>query len=571
MTPNAVARHTKRVIVELEELLGDPLAPAGPFTFAETVEHEEREQVPPAAVAALTEWGMPGHLVPTEHQGRMYNLETGLTVVRSIARRNLTLAVMFGSTLLGAQPVWLWGTAEQRKLVAAGVLAGDRVCFAVSEPDAGSDLVANVTMARPVGDHYVLNGLKWPVGNASSSRFYTVLADSPRGHSLLLVDKEQQPDESMTARPRVRTLGLRGHDLSGIELHDTEVPATAVIGRPGRGVVATLKCLQITRTAIGGLSLGSMDAALRIGLDYARRRRLYGAEIYQLPVLREHLVGAHLDLLVAECVAIPVARSLSVVPARMALWSSVVKYLVPVIGEEVLAHVAKVLGARSYLRELVASGALQKIQRDHAITTIFEGTTHVVLFNIAAQLSALAPVAHEAMSDGPAVLRQLFDFTIEAPVWHADGAALSLATAGRDEITRGWRDAIAELGRVVAEQCGSAQAQHLAAVVTQLDVRRSALYDTIAGEGGIDGNTVRGSRSAVEHCVFHAASSCVQVWLHNRSETSDAGWLILALRRLLQRLEPGTLLDETYLPAFEAVMERLRTSGEYFTVDAVLG
>ncbi|NEE50642.1 acyl-CoA dehydrogenase, partial [Streptomyces sp. SID8455] len=89
--------------------------------------------------------------------------------------------------------------------------------------------------------------------------------------------------------------------------------------------------------------------------------------IYQLPVIRRHLVHAHVDLLIAECTALPVARSLSIVPSRLSLWSSVVKYLVPTLGEEVVQEAARVLGARSYLREGVASGAFQKLQRDHAI------------------------------------------------------------------------------------------------------------------------------------------------------------------------------------------------------------
>ncbi|MFD9038957.1 acyl-CoA dehydrogenase family protein [Streptomyces bottropensis] len=571
MEQNCAPRPTRRLIADLEGLLGDPLAPSGPFSFAETVAHEERDALPPGAVEALHEWGLTSCLVPQSVGGRLLSGEAAQALIRSVARRNLTMAVKYGSSWLGTGPVWLWGTPAQTKLVAEGVLAGDAACFGVSEADVGSDLMATATTARLDGDHYIVDGEKWPVGNATQGRFVTLLVRGPSGPVVLLADKEDLPPGSWTPKPAVRTVGMRGHDLSGIALHGTPVPADAVIGQPGRGVRDMLRCMQITRTMIGGISMGAMDAALRIGLDYAHQRELYGRPILRIPVVREHLVGAHLDLLVAECTAIPAARAFSVVPARMALWSSVVKYLVPVIGEEVLEHVAKVLGARSYLRELVASGAFQKIRRDHPITTIFEGTTHVMLHLIATQLTTLAKVYDSPAPGSEQVLSELFDLSREAPLWVPDGDELGLTTRGQDEITRSWRGALTELAGHAATRCTPQQAADLAEVTAALDRRRSALYDGLS-ERGVDARSVIGSRAAAEHCVHHAAASCVQVWLHNQQAEPDIGWLILVLRRLLQRLDPAVLLDEQehHLPRFEAVIERCRAEGRYFSLDAVL-
>jgi alkylation response protein AidB-like acyl-CoA dehydrogenase len=571
MKKNTVPRPTKRLIAELEGLLGDPLAPSGPFSFAEIVAHEERDAIPPGAVETLHGWGLISRLVPQSVGGRLLNVESAQALIRSVARRNLTMVVKYGSTWLGTGPVWLWGTPEQRKLVAEGVLAGDTVCFGVSEADVGSDVAATATTARRDGDRYILDGEKWPVGNATQGRFITVLAQGPNGPLVLLADKEDLPPGCWTPKPAVRTVGLRGHDLSGIAFHGTPVPTDAVVGRRGRGTRDVLRCMQVTRTVIGGMSIGAMDAALRIGLDYAHERQLYGHPILRIPVVREHLVGGHLDLLAAECTAIPAARALSVVPARMALWSSVVKYLVPVIGDEVLGHVAKVLGARSYMREQVASGAFQKIRRDHAIAAIFEGTTHVMLHLIAVQLNALAKGYDSPAPGSEQVLSELFDLSREAPVWVPDGDELALTTRGQDEITQSWRGALTKLAEHAAADCTPQQAADLAEVTAALDRRRSALYEKVA-ERGIDAGSVVGSRTAAEHCVHHAAASCVQVWLHNQQAEPDVGWLILVLRRLLQRLDPDVLLDEQerHLPRFEAVLERCRAEGRYFSLDAVL-
>ncbi|MEV5379886.1 acyl-CoA dehydrogenase family protein [Streptomyces nondiastaticus] len=568
--PAAPARPTHRLVADFERVLGDPLAAGGPFAFAGTVEHEERDELPPGAVELLREWGLATCFIPERDGGRLRNLETAFGLTRSLSRRNLTLAVMFGSAALGAQPVWLWGDEEQRALVAGGMLAGDLACFGASEPDHGSDLNANETVAVADGEELVLTGEKWPVGNATRGRFVTVLARlEGRGHCLVLVDKERLAEGEWSHRPFVRPVGLRGHDLSGIVLHGARVPRTHLVGRPGQGLVEVLKTLQITRTAIGAMSLGTMDSALRIGLDYAHERQLYGGGIYRLPVIREHLVGAHLDLLAAECTALPVARALSVVPSRMSLWSSVVKYLVPVVGEEVTAHVGRVLGARSYLREGVAGGAFQKLQRDHAVASIFEGTTHVNLHNIATQLPHVAGFAGTPAEGADAVLRTLFDWSQEAPVWEPSGRELQLTNASQDEITRGWGPAVAALAREAGDRLGAEEARDLARAVAALDARRTAFYAGVAGQG-LDPASTEAARTAAEHCVYHAAASCVLAWLHNAPGRSRAGWLILVLQRLLQRLDPAARLDYAYVPQVERVMEECRASGTYFSVTEFL-
>src|SRR5690606_1383579 len=130
--------------------------------------------------------------------------------------------------------------------------------------------------------------------------------------------------------------------------------------------------------------------------------------------IRDHLVKAHLDLLIAECVAIPVTRALTVAPGRLSLWSSIVKYFVPVVGEEVVASIGTVLAARGYLREGVAHGVFQKLQRDHAIASIFEGTTHVNLANVAGQLPYLIEPPEETGGEEE-LLADLFCWTRTPP------------------------------------------------------------------------------------------------------------------------------------------------------------
>jgi alkylation response protein AidB-like acyl-CoA dehydrogenase len=546
---------------ELNRFLGDPRCPGTPFSYKDIVDNDECDSLPPGAAEALRGWGLHRLLVPVGLGGALGNFEDFFLVARTVARRNMTIGVMYGSAFLGAVPVWLWGSDEQKRTLADEILDGGMVAFGASEADHGSDISANETTARRDGDAYVLTGRKWPIGNATRARFVTVLARTGKGSafSLLLVDKSAV-DRGLSNLPPVKTVGLRGHDLSGVVFDGCQVPASAVIGRDGNGLTQTLKLLQITRTGVAALSLGTMDAAVRIALDYSHERRLYGQPIYALAIIRDHLVKAHLDILIAECVAMPVMRALSVAPDRLSLWSSIAKYFVPVVAEEVLTGMARVLGARSYLREGAADGVFQKIQRDHAIASTFEGTTHANLANVAHQLPVvLANGAGEVDAQATTeLLTGIFSLTDDAPPWQPDGRRLRLTNEGRDEITQGWGEVKRQIAALTSDPGHPSTYRVLGDLVAELDAVRVRCYDGVTREVDRDPQSVQAMATAERHCVLHAATSLLFTWLINRDVRgagfADAQWLVLCLNRLLQRLDPARELPELYVPAIEERM-----------------
>src|SRR5205814_543457 len=143
---------------------------------------------------------------------------------------------------------------------------------------------------------------------------------------------------------------------------------------------------------IGGMALGAADTALRLALGWGRDRRLYGKPIHDIPAVRTLLLGSFIDILIAECVTVITARALTLAPRRASLWAAVTKYLVPNLSERIVRDASVVLSARSYLREGVGDGIFQKIARDMAITSIFEGTQLVQLSMIASKLAQLVRI-----------------------------------------------------------------------------------------------------------------------------------------------------------------------------------
>jgi alkylation response protein AidB-like acyl-CoA dehydrogenase len=553
---------------ELEAFLGDPHRDGAPLSYATAVRTDARGEPDAGAYEALRGWGLPGFLVPESAGGRLRSLAEPFALFRCVARRDLRVAVGYGSTFLSAVPVWLWGTDRQRALVADRIGAGGLGAAAISERAHGSDLLRTECRALRDGDGYAVRGEKWPIGNATRGEVVTLLArTSASAFSLLLLDKRELPAAGWRCLPAASTVGLRGHDLSGLVFDDCPVPAVAVLGAEGTGLAQILRTLQVTRTLVAGLSLGALDTALRVAAAYAGERRLYGAPIDRMPVIRDLLVRAYADLLIGECVALPAVRAVGAAPGRLHRWSAVTKYLVPVLAEESIAGLATVLSARAYLADEPAARLFQKVQRDHAVMSVFDGTTHV---NLAA-LTGMPPPGRPAAGTRPdrdRVLAALFRLDEPAPAWRPDGDALALSAGDADEITQGWPAAVAEL----EDRADGTSGWRVLLDVLESWHRVRARYQ--AGQRALPAGPgrhppVRAFALARTHCLFHAAASCVHRWRLTRSAAPEPEWLLLCLQRLLQRLDAEQELSAPAMDWAERALREQAAKDQLFSLQPV--
>jgi alkylation response protein AidB-like acyl-CoA dehydrogenase len=508
----------------LEQALGCPFDPGTGMSLAGGIRADELEAMPASAfeaawAAACHEW-----LVPAEDGGRLSSFEALLGVVRAISRRDLAVSVGLGSTFLAAAPVWVWGDEAQRSRVAERLLSREFGTAGISEDASGSDLLATSTLAEPVAGGFVLNGRKWLVGNGRRSSFATVLAASDPSYGLFLVDFAAIADAGVQRLPKVRTLGLRGHDLSGFAFDGCRVGRDARLGRPGRGIEMVSGVLQFTRTLVGGMSLGAADTGLRIALRHARGRILYGRSALALAPVRSLLARAFADMLVGECTQLSAARGLDVAPRRMALWSAVTKYIVPGFCTDVLDACGEVLSARAYLREGMAGGAFQKLVRDAAITPVFEGTRLVQLETIRSQLAS--GTRRPGHPEFP--LQVLFGFGDPVQQWAPRESRPSIIYGGADEVV--------DLLDTAADRLDDDA--ELAALAREMlvvrDRNREALRVTASHR------SPEAYEVARRHALVHAAACCLHTWLERRDAfgavAADRAWVTVALRRVLERL-----------------------------------
>ncbi|MFD0329357.1 acyl-CoA dehydrogenase family protein [Streptacidiphilus monticola] len=245
---------------QLELRLGPAEDPANPFSFRACLDLDEREEFPAGPCARLEELGVHAYYVPAEHGGRLENYEQLLQVMRTVARRDLTVAIGHGKTYLGGVCVWVAGDQEQADRLAEAIHAGLPVSLGLTERAHGSDLLAGEVRAEPDGDGgWLVSGEKWLINNATRGSLISLLtrtdpAGGPRAFSILLVDKRKLPQGSYRHLDKVHTHGIRGADISGIAFDRAPVPASAVVGDVGGGLETVLKALQLTRTMCAALS-----------------------------------------------------------------------------------------------------------------------------------------------------------------------------------------------------------------------------------------------------------------------------------------------------------------------------
>jgi alkylation response protein AidB-like acyl-CoA dehydrogenase len=539
-------------LARLEHELGSPESGDHPFTFDRALADDEQERMPAEALDRLRELGWHRYCVPAELGGELRWCEQFIMQARSLARRDLTVAIS-QSTQLWSVLVWLGGTDAQRRGLADAALRGEVIpCLAYSESAHGADLMANDLEAAGDGDGYVLTGRKWPINRGVTSTHAVLLArTSPgrtgRSQSLFLVEKAHLDADRVLDLPRVPTHGLRGCDISGIGFDGARIPAEARIGDEGEGLELALRGLFITRTFCGALSLGAADTMLRVVTRFLRGRDLYDRPATDIPQVRETLANAYLSILIAECVGLVAARGLHLFPREASTWSSLAKVQSTRLVDDGARSLARALGARHYMRAEGEQGIFQKMLRDSAVVSLFDGSEPVCLDSLAAQLGLMARARRRPRQEDWAAL---YDLRVELEEFRPERVAVF--GRGADAVFASLPALAEHLAGLAADD--SSETGRLARLRTAVGALRLEVEDLFAqvedtresvgdegkaadpdGARSIKGTPVRLVQLAMLCCVLHAKVACVGLWLHNREHLGDyfaeGGWLEAALHR----------------------------------------
>src|SRR5947207_880469 len=233
-------------------------------------------------VRALGESGLLRYCVPESHGGALATLDSrALCVVReALAYRDGLADFAFAMQGLGSGAITLAGSDAQRASWLPRIASGEAIpAFALSEPEAGSDVAALSTTALRDRDGWMLNGCKTWISNGGIADFYCVFARTgteagSRGISAFLVPADA-PGFSVAERIEL----IAPHPIARIELRDCRVATDALVGEEGNGFKVAMQTLDIFRVSVGAAALGFARRALDESIAYARTRRMFGATL----------------------------------------------------------------------------------------------------------------------------------------------------------------------------------------------------------------------------------------------------------------------------------------------------
>ncbi|MGX1756535.1 acyl-CoA dehydrogenase [Streptomyces lydicus] len=519
----------------LERALGDAHDPDNPLGHDAVLAADERAEILPAGEAALDTYGFNAEFVPKRHGGRLSRIDRLMHMMRTVSRRDPTLALAYGFTnYISGSAMWTAGSDVQQQQMAQILLSGRKTAAGYNELPHGNDFTRTDLTATPTADssRYLINGRKQIVNNLGRADAVVLLARTGEGpgnrsHSHLWVDLRDAPADQLRRDYRFPTVGLRGCLIGGADFTDLAVPADASIGPVGSAMETVLRAFQTTRAVLPGMMVGTADTQLRTVTRFALDRALYGRRVADLPHARATLVGAFLDLLAGDCLCTVACRALHVLPGQTSVITAVNKYVVPKVLHKTSQTLGTLLGANSYWRD-GRYGICEKFGRDLPAITFAHANAAVSQATTLPQLPRLATTSWLTAELPPA---ELFDLSM--PLDDIDYQALELTSRGADQLTALLYDpaAVAALPPAAARITALLR-DDLADLGRRCRALPPSEHSVVAGRSGF--------ALADRYAHLSMAAACIGVWRYNQHTTDaflrDDAWLTGALSRIAARL-----------------------------------
>ena len=349
-------------------------------------------------VRRLGEGGWLRYTVPTPYGGARDRLDVrSLCLIRETLARFHPLAdFAFAMQGLGAGPISLWGSEQQREQYLPGVARGERIAaFAISEADAGSDVAAMATAARTNADGgYTLDGTKTWISNAGIADFYIVFARMPeegeKRFGCFVVDAE---NPGLRVSERIQTLAP--HPLGTLVLERCRVGSDALIGGSGAGLKVALGTLDVFRSTVGAAALGMARRALDEALGWATERRVFGKPLAEHQLTQARLGEMATEIDASALLVYRAAWTKDAGAERITREAAMAKLYATEHAQRVIDNAVQLFGGRG----VVAGHPVERLYREIRALRIYEGTSEIQKLVIAGRvLAADSPHRHPSSS-----------------------------------------------------------------------------------------------------------------------------------------------------------------------------
>jgi butyryl-CoA dehydrogenase len=339
-------------------------------------DNDRNERFDTEIVAKMAAQGYLGAIVPREYGGAELDYRTYGLIVEEIGRACSAMRTVISvQTSLVASAFLKWGTEEQKHEYLPRLCAGEWLgCFALTEPDTGSDAANQKTRARKTDNGWVINGAKMFISFANYAKFALVFAQTDpslghRGIGCFLVDAEHPGFIPQAIHGK---MGLRASDTASISLDDVEVPDGALLGQVGDGFKVAMSTLDSGRFSVAAGCVGICQGCVEASVAYAKQRHQFGR-----PIASFQLVQAMIADMVVQTDA-----------SRMLVWragwlkdtgkpttteTSIAKLYATEAAIRCANTAIQVHGGAGY----VDDHPVERYLRDVRVTTLYEGTSEI--------------------------------------------------------------------------------------------------------------------------------------------------------------------------------------------------
>ena len=343
---------------------------------ATAAERDRTKAFPADNLKKMAELGLMGMMVPPEYGGEGADTISYFLALSEIAYScAATAVVMSVHNSIVCESILRWGSEDLKQRYLPVLADGDKIgAFALTEPEAGSDPVSQITTAVRDGDHYVLSGTKRFTTTGKNCGLVIVTAKTDetirhKGISAFVVDKGTAGFKVGHTEDK---MGLRASDTTDLLFDNCRVPAANLLGEEGQGFKIAMTALDGGRIGIAAQSVGVAQAALDASVKYAKQREQFGQKISKFQGLRWMIADMATELEAARQLALS-AAAMKDRGEQFTQRASMAKLFASEMVNRLTAQAIQIHGGYGFTKDY----DVERFYRDARVFTIYEGTSEI--------------------------------------------------------------------------------------------------------------------------------------------------------------------------------------------------
>lgn len=340
------------------------------------MERDRTKEFPAENLRKMGTLGLMGMMVPPEYNGAGVDTLSYVLALQEVAYACASTAVVMSvHNSIVCETINRFGTEEQKQTYLKPLAAGDVIgAFALTEPQAGSDPVSQLTWAERDGDHYIIHGTKRFItsGKHAGVTIITAKTDKTKRHKGISAFIVKKGTPGFTVGKTEEKMGLCASDTTDLVFEDCRIPAGNLLGQEGDGFKIAMTALDGGRIGIAAQSVGVAQAALDAAISYAKAREQFGQPISKFQGLRWMLADMATELEAARQLTFS-AAGMKDRGERYTMQASIAKLFASEMVNRVTAKALQIHGGYGYIKQY----PVERFYRDARVFTIYEGTSEI--------------------------------------------------------------------------------------------------------------------------------------------------------------------------------------------------